>query len=129
MWQWVESPLLLLIYCLGDVISMESPAKRNKLDVDNGETIPDDDIQSLILASSMATRKRKKKSKRKRKSRDAEIDGCRIAGLEKTDTYNPGSEDEEDSNTARQDDHILKKLLKKSGKQYKTQDCGCYVTL
>ena len=66
-----------------------------------------------MLASS--SRRKKKKKNKRRKLRDAEIDGCRIAGLDKTDTYNPWSEDEENSNTARQDDHILKKLFKKTG--------------
>ena len=80
-------------------------------------------IQKL-LASFERRRKAKKKKRRKRRRKGsgrgqeggAELEGCRVRGLERCDTYEPGSEDEEDTTMDKQNNLILRKLFKKSGK-------------
>lgn len=56
----------------------------------------------------------KKKRKKKKGKKPAEVDGARIEGLDYSSLFNPGEEDEEQS--SKQDDFILHKLFKKSGK-------------
>lgn len=64
-----------------------------------------------------ATKKRKKKKekgKRRKKKKKAEIDGEEIEGLNYSSVFEPGDEDEEES--SKQDDFILQRLFKKSGR-------------
>ena len=55
----------------------------------------------------------RKRKKRKRKHTVAKVDGAEIEGLEHTTVFEPGEGDEEDN---KQDDFILKRLFKKSGR-------------
>ena len=55
------------------------------------------------------------KRRGKRRKKYAELEGERIAGLDRAGVYQPGSEDEEETVSNKQDNHILRTLFKKSG--------------
>ena len=60
-------------------------------------------------------KKKKDKKRKKRKRKNAELEGERITGLDHSGVYQPGSGDEEEATSSKQDDHILRTLFKKSG--------------
>ena len=78
-------------------------------------------IQKLLASFERRRKAKKKKKKRRRKGsgrgqeRGVELEGYRVRGLERCDTYEPGSEDEEDMTMDKQNNLILRKLFKKSG--------------
>ena len=83
-----------------------------------------DQMEMEELLASFRRKRKKLKRKRKRMMRrrkgrgrleEGELEGHRVKGLERLDTYDPGSEDEEDNVMDKQNNLILKKLFKKSG--------------
>lgn len=82
---------------------------------DKEESEMDQETMEMMMSTSQRRKKQKKKRKR-RKRMDMEVDGHRINGLDNVDIFNPGSEDEENTAANRQDNLILRKLFKKSGK-------------
>jgi DNA excision repair protein ERCC-6 len=84
----------------------------------NGEASPSShtpDHQPAAMASTSPKVRKKEKKRRKRKRARVTVDGAEIAGLEKTDVFEPGRGDEEGASNQEQDDYILKRLFKKSG--------------
>lgn len=75
----------------------------------------DHESREEMMLSSRRQKKKRKRKKKKTKAKDMEVEGHRITGLENMDTFNPGSEDEDNATSNRQDDIILRKLFKKSG--------------
>ena len=59
-------------------------------------------------------RHRRRKDKKRHRKSPAEVEGERIRGVDYSAVFNPGEEDEEES--SKQDDFILRKLFKNSGK-------------
>ena len=74
------------------------------------------DHQGAVVASTSPKVQKKEKKKRKRRHSRVTVDGAEIEGLERTDVFEPGRGDEEGVSNQQQDDYILKKLFKKSGK-------------
>ena len=100
-----------------DDTSKEKEKKETSDSIDTTEKeLSQEAIEALLSCQKKRKKSKKKKKKRnKHKKRDMEVDGHQITGLESMDIYNPGSEDEEDQITKKQDNIILRALFKKSG--------------
>ena len=70
-------------------------------------------------------KKKRKKGRHRRKRSPVEVEGERIQGLAYSSAFNPGQEDEEE--TSKQDDFILRKLFKKSG--WSSLSCDGHVSV
>lgn len=120
-----------------EALEAKGEGKRRKKEKRKEKSCDCDDVISLnqegavggsgqATASSPPRTERKKRKKRKKKrKRVPTVDGCEIEGLEKAGVFNPGRGDEEGTSNQQQDDYILKRLFKKSGKRRWT--CCFYI--
>lgn len=107
--------------CSGSAIDDTSKEKEKKEETSDTTDTTEKELSQEAIEALLYCRKKQKKSKKKKKKRDKHkkrdmnVDGHQITGLESMDIYNPGSEDEEDQITKKQDNIILRALFKKSG--------------
>ena len=73
--------------------------------------------QLPVMGVASPRAKKKEKKKRKKRGKRVRVDGAEIEGLERTDVFEPGMEDEQGTSNQEQDDYILKRLFKKSGER------------
>ena len=101
--------------------SGSTPADVNAAGLEEGQISQEgpsmDDNERMSIEELLASfrRKMKKRKRKRRRRREAELEGHRVKGLERMDTFDPGSEDEEDKTMDKQNNLILRKLFKKSG--------------
>lgn len=107
--------------CSASAIDDTSKEKEKKEETYDSRDTTEKELSQEAIEALLSCQKKQKKSKKKKKKRnkhkkrDMEVDGHQITGLESMDIYNPGSEDEEDQVTKKQDNIILRALFKKSG--------------